>query len=154
MLVHTPDKVPRGQRNSMSHRRIAQLLCLFAITMNGQDTHRLAFVNWFETRGRADSNSGMYHVRRTTRNGVISIENIERGVHLIPKFGSEVGPTWEMKKRIEKERRMNEIYTTVEGHQESEERITSVGAWLDVVPYYDDFLLNNWIDSHAYKTIY
>jgi hypothetical protein len=34
---------------------------------------------------------------------VIHIKDIERGAYLIPKFDYEVGLTWEMKKRIDRE---------------------------------------------------
>ena len=45
----------------------------------------------FSLKRRADTNSGLYLVGRTTRFEIIDINAIERTVHLIPKFGSEIG---------------------------------------------------------------
>ena len=60
----------------------------------------LAFVSWFETKRTADPNSGLYLVGRTTKYTVISVKDIERPVHLIPKFGSQVGTTTKVKQEL------------------------------------------------------
>jgi len=49
----------------------------------------LALVQEFSV-GRCDANTGMYSLIRTEKVEAISIESIERGVHLIPKFGTDL----------------------------------------------------------------
>jgi len=145
VLVSTPERVPRGQQNSMSQRRVAQLLCLFTTRIENAIFLQLAFVHWFETKGQVSPSTGMYTVRFTSRFGVIPVDKIERGVHLVPKFGSEIGPTTEMKKKIDAERDEKLI---------KEGELTKSNVWLDVYAHYEDYLLNNWIDPHAYKNIF
>ena len=142
VLVSTPERVPRGQRNSMTQRRVAQLLCLFTTQIENAIFLQLAFVRWFETKGPVSPSTGMYTVRFTSRFGVIPVDKIERGV---PKFGSEIGPTTEMKKNIDAERDEKLI---------KEGELTKSNVWLDVYAHYEEYLLNNWIDPHAYKNIF
>ena len=99
VLVECPGKESRGQVNTMSQRRVAQVLLLFTCPY-WQERLELAFVSWFETKRTADPNSGLYLVGRTTKYTVISVKDIERPVHLIPKFGSQVGTTTKVKREL------------------------------------------------------
>ena len=80
----------------MSQHHIAQVLLLFTCPY-WQERLELAFVSWFETKRTADPNSGLYLVGRTTKYTVINVKDIERPVHLIPKFGSQIGATTKVK---------------------------------------------------------
>ena len=84
---------------------------------------------------------------------MIDIEDIERGVHLIPKFGHQVGATEGIKRSIDVEqmRIRTEAETARVGNGDSTSTVTS---WLDVMPHYEEFWLNIWIDNHLYKTIW
>jgi len=66
--------------------------------------HKLAYVSWFETKGK-DSVTGLYHLKRSTKHSVIPVDDIERGVHLIPKFAHQVGATVGKKRLIEQSQR-------------------------------------------------
>lgn len=61
--------------------------------------HSCALVDWFSTHGnRPDEDSGMWIVtpdigpRGIRRQGVVSVESIVRGAHLIPVYGQEFLP--------------------------------------------------------------
>jgi hypothetical protein len=76
--------------HTMSYRKMIQILLFFKYQMDN-DELTSAFVSCFSLKRRADINSGLYLIGRTTRFEIIDINAIERTVHLIPKFGSEVG---------------------------------------------------------------
>ncbi|KZT27433.1 hypothetical protein NEOLEDRAFT_1061015, partial [Neolentinus lepideus HHB14362 ss-1] len=60
----------------------------------------LAYVEWFTPFSAApDHNTGLYKIQRTIRNGerqasVVPVTQIERSVHLLPKFGPVVPREW------------------------------------------------------------
>jgi len=58
VLVECPGKESRGRVNTMSRRRIAQVLLLFKCPY-WQERLELAFVSWFETKRTADPKSGL-----------------------------------------------------------------------------------------------
>ena len=95
-------KRSRGQITSMSGRWVGQVLALFTSqqSMNSSGM-KLAYVSLFETVRGPDPNSGLCLLRRTKKFVVIDIEDIERGVHLIPKFGHQVGATEGIKRSID-----------------------------------------------------
>jgi sulfur transfer complex TusBCD TusB component (DsrH family) len=100
VLVRRPDLQARGPTNTMSNKRVAQLLLLFKGERQNQD-QELAYVSWFETKRTADPNSGLYLVGRTKKCSVIDVKDIERGVHLIPKFGAQIGEAVKLQRRLE-----------------------------------------------------
>ncbi|EPQ55470.1 hypothetical protein GLOTRDRAFT_24926, partial [Gloeophyllum trabeum ATCC 11539] len=59
-----------------------------------------AYVEWFSAfTAEPDRNSGMYRVVRSIQNGerlasIIPVSQIERSVHLLPKFGPVVPRDW------------------------------------------------------------
>ena len=157
----------------MSQRRVAQVLLLFTCPC-WQERLELAFVSWFETKRTADPNSGLYLVGRTTKYTVISVKDIERPVHLIPKFGSQVGTTTKVKRelghawQIFENQRQNSTHTKHQSEYASnsdalngsdfqslaDDAGSQSAPVLDAMSYYKEFWLNSWIDDHMYKLIY
>ena len=59
----------------------------------------LAYIEWFTPFRRYDTNTMMYVISRSTRNGrpnaeIINAERIAGNVHLIPHFGTEIPLNW------------------------------------------------------------
>jgi hypothetical protein len=166
----------------MSSRRVAQVLVFFQCEVLGI-WHKLAYVWWFETKGK-DTVTGLFPLRRTTKRSVIQVDDIERGVHLIPRFGRQVGDTVWKKRLVEQSQRTlilprSRSPETSGSDSNSEGRenplgggmdSTSSGAngagseshgaslkvkhWIDVWPHYDEYWLNTWSDNAIYKLIY
>lgn len=145
VLVKTPDRASRLP-GSMSKRQVAQVLLLFKVRNRSDGAeHNLAYVSWFETK-RKDSTSGLYLVSRKTTCAVIDITKIERPVHLIPKFGSEIGATVKVKRELDRvlsSRKLVQDGPCSSGDNEA----------VDAMSRYRDFWLNTWIDSDMYKRI-
>jgi len=102
----------------------------------------------------------MYLLKRSTKFTVINVKDIERPVHLIPKFGSDVGNSVEVKRRLDQAQeslRLNDIFNTNSlGNSDGEDNQSEVSTQpvLDSMAYYSEFWLNNWIDANMYKRIY
>jgi hypothetical protein len=65
----------------------------------GSFTHPLAYVEWFTPFHSPVADLGMYQVSRSTRSSrrrasIIPVSQIERSIHLIPKFGRVMNITW------------------------------------------------------------
>jgi hypothetical protein len=65
----------------------------------GMFEHPLAYIEWFTAFQAPIPELGMYQVSRSSRRhrrraSIIPVTQIERSVHLIPKFGREIDPTW------------------------------------------------------------
>jgi hypothetical protein len=146
VLFRTP-KPSRGQADSMTGRRVGQVFAFFTIRQS-LEIHRLAFLSLFETRPMSRV-CKLYPLRRTTRFMVIDATDIERGVHLIPKFGNQIGETAKKKREVDNERL---IWTL--SQVEAGQSTATVRTWLDVMPHYKEFWLNTWIDPHMYRNIY
>jgi hypothetical protein len=147
VLVKTPE---RGFRlsNSMSKRQVAQVLLLFKFRdqLDGTEEN-LAYVSWFETK-RKDDTSGLYLVARKTTTAVIDIIKVERPVHLIPKFGSEIGMTVKVKRDLDR------ILSSRKLVQRNVLCSSEDNKAVDAMSHYREFWLNTWIDSDIYKRIY
>jgi hypothetical protein len=79
---------------------------------------------------------------------VIDIIKIKRPVHLIPKFGSEIGATVEVKRDLDctlSKRKL--VERDVSCSSEKNEVV-------DAMSHYREFWLNTWIDPDIYKRIY
>ena len=102
------------------------------------------------------------------RVGMIEVKDIERGVHLIPKFGREIGGTTIMRCVVE-EKRMTMTFEETDLGEAAEENdhddspdgdascvkvVVSTNTWLDVLSYYEDYWLNIWTDNHIHRIIY
>ena len=134
----------------MSFRKVAQVLLLFKYRPSGtlSEESTLAYVNWFETKRIADQHTGLYLVSRTTRCAVIDITDIERPVHLIPKYESAVGETYRVKQQLDVVlNELNKHDNLADG--EAKYRMTE-----QVMRHYKEFWLNTWIDHHLYKTVF
>ncbi|KAG1893739.1 uncharacterized protein F5891DRAFT_962498 [Suillus fuscotomentosus] len=86
----------------------------------------LAYVEWFSRSRNKDSNSGMYPISRSYRNGVldasvIEVDSMFRTCQLAPRFG----------------RRANRAWTSN-----------------NVLDRCEHFLINNFIDHHTYQSIW
>ena len=68
----------------------------------GSGTEGLAYAQEF-TLGNKNKGTGMFSVTKTDKMAIIPIENIERGLHLIPKYGSVVGETSKKIQQIQEE---------------------------------------------------
>lgn len=84
----------------MSFKRAAQLLLFHCRVNDSGLLQKIAYVSCFETKSAADGNSRLYLVGRTKNPSVIPVRDIERGVHLIPKFGAKVGETRKIKQKL------------------------------------------------------
>ena len=97
---------------------------------------------------------------RTTKRSVIEVTDIERLVHLIPKFGNEVGSTESVNKELESARKKYEWEQQQASNRrtkradEEAERATMKLPIMDALSYYKEFWLNSWIDPHLYNTIF
>ena len=75
----------------MHGRRVARLWCVFQLNVFGGI--KLALVEWFECNSRPEPDTNMYLVKKKHEYEVIELSTIERGIHLIPDFGKEIGGT-------------------------------------------------------------
>ena len=80
--------------------KVAQVRVIFALPEEyGTFRHPLAYVEWFTPFRTPAQDLGMYQVSRSTRSGyrrasIITVDQIERLIHLVPKFGRQVDRTW------------------------------------------------------------
>ena len=173
VLIRSPGE-GRGKPDTMTGRKVGQVLLFFTVrnVKNANERLELAFVSLFETKRRGntgvDPTTGMFHMHRTSRLSVIEVKDIERGVHLIPKFGREIGGIIIMRRIIEEKRMImtfeemdldemtedNDPDDSPDGNVSDVKVVVSINTWLDVLPYYEDFWLNIWTDNHIYKIIY
>ena len=158
VLVSCPTRQARGHINKMSFRKVAQVLLLFKCHLqrgNESETDGigLAYVHWFECKRVADSNSGgLYLFGKTKKKEVIEIKDIERSVHLIPKFGSELGTSFRTLQQLRQLQSVRNSKIEVKGNSLGHKEFRS---WSDlVIEYYSEFWLNTWTDAHIYKTIW
>ena len=160
VLIHCPDRQTRRQPDAMSQRKVAQLLLLFQCRF-GQIAEPLAFISWFETKGPANMGSGLYPVARTTKFDVINVDLIERGVHLIPKFGNEIGRALQVKRDLDRQKARDRLEYECTGTDAVESRSNLKLARsivrqrnLSALSVYTEFWLNTWGDAHIYKIVY
>ncbi|KAG1907987.1 uncharacterized protein F5891DRAFT_1220716, partial [Suillus fuscotomentosus] len=89
--------------------RVAQVRVIFSIPEKHHTSlfpshilipKHLAYVEWFSPfTGTSERNHGMHKVSRSYENGeqlvsIISVKDIRRSVHLIPKFGRSAPRDW------------------------------------------------------------
>ena len=79
---------------------VAQVRVIFTLPEEyGLFHHPLAYVEWFTPLHEPVHELGMYQVSQSTHSGhrqasIIPVGQIERLVHLIPKFGKWIDRTW------------------------------------------------------------
>lgn len=136
--------------NIMSHRRVVQVLLFFKCRHNGK-TEELAYVNWFETiRMASDTSCGIYLVKRTSKRSVIPVRDIKRPVHLMPKFGSQLGSATQAKTAMDVAKEQDRAWR----HQMNHKGTKTWNMTDFILEYYSEFWLNVWTDRHIYKSIY
>ena len=80
--------------------KVAQVQVIFALPEEyGTFRHPLTYVEWFTPFHTPAQDLGMYQVSQSTHSGyrwasIIVVNQIERLVHLVPKFGRQVDRTW------------------------------------------------------------
>ena len=73
----------------------------------GNFEHPFAYIEWFTPFQSAVPDLGMYLVSRSTRQyrrraSIISVTQIERNIHLLPKFGRQMDTTWSAEDVLER----------------------------------------------------
>lgn len=87
---------------------IAQVRVVFRLPEDfGSFSEPLAYVQWFTALGSIAPDIGMHQVSHSTRMhrrraSIIPIAQIQRTIHLIPKFGREVNSDWTAENVLEK----------------------------------------------------
>ncbi len=154
VIVNCPTRQPRGKINAMSFRKVAQVLVLFKCHLqreneSGMDNLALAYVHWFECKRLPDRNSGgLYLFGKSKKKEIIEVKDVERPVHLIPKFGSNLGMSFRTLQELRKLQcvRNSKVGPEINGEFKN---------WSDLVmEHYSEFWLNTWTDPHIYKTIW
>jgi len=149
VLVYDGHKSVRTA-STMARRKVYQLLMLFqceSITLEGSSIgvgmgrEGLALVQEFSVGPKCDANTGMYSLARTEKVEVISIESIERGVHLIPKFGGLLHTLTRIK-RVQRDTRDSETGKIMKQSD------------INAFHHYERFFLNSWSDPHIYNFIW
>jgi hypothetical protein len=142
----------------MSFKRVAQLLLLFQVPRcaNDENSQKLAYVSWFETKSAKHSSSGLYLVSRTKKESVIPVQDMERGVHLVSKFEANVEEAIKLKCKLQEANVMWKIQvqtTSMDIRERYRLEVLNERAWSSLSRY-SEFWLNSFVDLHAYKNIF
>jgi len=151
VLVKFEQSVSRSSTvHTMSRRRVVQVLLLFKCRHDGKELE-LAYVSWFETvRMASDTASGMYLVKRTTKRSVIPVTDIECPVHLMPKFGSQMGEADKAKRAMDQAKEKDRLW-----RQSTNYKGTKTWNQTDfILEYYNEFWVNVWVARDLYKRIF
>lgn len=87
---------------------VAQIRVIFRLPEDfGMFTEPLAYVEWFTPLSSLVPDIGMYKISPSTRRNqrrasIIPLSQVERTVHLIPKFGRAVDSSWTSDNVLEK----------------------------------------------------
>ena len=84
------------------------------------------------------------------------MEDIERGVHLVPKFGANVGEAIKLKCKLQEAKAMWKIQmqtTSMNIRERYRLEVLNERAWSSLSQY-SEFWLNSFVDLHAYKNIF
>jgi hypothetical protein len=146
VLVFDPEKRSRVA-STMAQRKIYQIVLLFKCEafdhrgISNADKDLEGFILGREfSIGQRDEDNKMYAARKTEKLEVIPVSKIERSIHLIPRYGSNIGDTLNLKKRVQ---------------DESCDLITGkVTKYIDALSLYKDFWVNSWSDNHIYNLIW
>jgi hypothetical protein len=151
VLVKFDPSVSRSSMvNTMSHRRVVQVLLLLKCRHEGKELE-LAYVSWLETvRMASDTACGMYLVKRTTKRSVIPVIDIERPVHLMPKFGSQLDEADKAKRAMDQAKEKDRAWR----HKTNYKGTKTWNQTDFILGYYNEFWINVWVDPHLYKNIY
>jgi hypothetical protein len=124
LVLHDSGEWEDQDKGTMAKRKVARVHCLFSL--NIYPGRQFACVEYFECDEEVEAESKMFVVRKKdrVRYEVIPLKSIERGIHLIPDFGNEIGKTRRLRRGVK------------------------------ALDYYKAFVINNHIDLEAYKEIY
>jgi hypothetical protein len=149
VLVFRPGQVSRGRSNTISCRKVAQMVLLFKV-LKPSGWLYLAYVAWFHTKKTAadQSMNGMFLLSQSPKREVIAATAIEQSVHLIPKFGSNIGENVFVKRELDHALMSRNEHAILTG-EESKSRLSNL-----IMNHYDEFWLNTWSDPHIYKFIF
>ena len=86
----------------------------------------------------------MFLLSRSPKREVIAATAIERSVHLIPKFGSNIGENVSVKRELDHALMSRNEHAVLTG-EESKSRLSDL-----IMDHYDEFWLNTWSDPHIY----
>jgi hypothetical protein len=118
----------------MSRRKVAQMVLLFKV-LKPSGWQYLAYVAWFHTKKTAadQSVSGMFLLSRSPKREVIAATAIERSVHLIPKFGSNIGENVSVKRELDHALMSRNEHAVLTG-EESKSQLSDL-----IMDHYDEF---------------
>lgn len=128
LVLHDEDPEEEAEEwqdeGTMANRKVARVHCLFS--MNVYPDRQFACVEYFECAPQVEAASRMFRVwkKERVRYDVIQLSSIERGIHLIPDFGGEIGKTKSLPKGV------------------------------TALDQYRRFVINNHIDVEAFKEIF
>lgn len=86
---------------------VAQVRVIFRLPPEyGHFDTPLAYVEWYTELKKYNALLGMYQIRRSYRNryrrgSIIPVTQIVRSCHLIPKFGTKIGRSWNSENALE-----------------------------------------------------
>ncbi|KAJ7076071.1 hypothetical protein B0H15DRAFT_791005 [Mycena belliarum] len=100
-LVRTGERNDKTDRTALQGLRVAHVKVLFNLPQVYalETSHPLAYVEWYTPFGTPDPVTGLFTLRRSTRNNhvygeIIGIDRIVRNCHLLPKFGRKKDASW------------------------------------------------------------
>jgi hypothetical protein len=156
LLKSVEKRPPRHRAHSMTDRKVARLLVLFKCQSRYGNALQLAFVNIFAISGypQDDHCHGLFLLKRTSRFQVIPVTTIEREVHLIPRFGNEIGAALRINKKLERKLSDNRALAEKCGKNIGVNEGLSLNKSDLIMDHYEQFWLNSWLDPHIYKNIH
>ncbi|KAJ6560916.1 hypothetical protein B0H10DRAFT_1966807 [Mycena sp. CBHHK59/15] len=100
-LVRTGEENVKTDGTALHGLRVAHVKVLFQLpeVYGLRTAHPLAYVEWYTPFGVPDPVSGLFTIRRSTRNNhvygeIIGVDRIVRNCHLLPKYGRKKDSTW------------------------------------------------------------
>jgi len=94
-------------------------------------------------------------VSHSKRFGIVEVKDIERPIHLIPKFGGDFGATVKAKREIDKAGdRLQLLEAEGSSGIQQQAGMNSPECAVDPLWYYNEFYVNCWLDSYTYKNIF
>ncbi|KAJ7193265.1 hypothetical protein GGX14DRAFT_593074 [Mycena pura] len=108
-LVRTGEPNEKTDGTALHGLRVAQVKVLFQLprVYGLRTAHPLAYVEWYTPFSTPDPISGLYTVKRSTRNNhiygeIIGVDRIVQNCHLLPKFGRKKDSTWTSQNVVQK----------------------------------------------------
>ncbi|KAF8193195.1 hypothetical protein K438DRAFT_1589717 [Mycena galopus ATCC 62051] len=100
-LIRTGEKNEKTEGTALQGLRVAHVKVLFQLppVYRLHTDHPLAYIEWYTPFGVPDPITGLFTVRRSTRNNhvygeIIGVDRIVGNCHLLPKYGRTKDPAW------------------------------------------------------------